>query len=345
MILFQEHELEAEVPDFEHGGFKPARLIHRVDSLFGHGARLIEGAKLTHGPVELGSAVERDGFCPFCIDTIGDATSPFPVEIARNGRIIVGNSWVVPNVIAYSTVSAVGIYDVSRHFLPLTEMTREIVYDALLAILQHGKAVRAQHPDLIYSSVNANYLPPSGSSLIHPHIQSSHDSVPLGSQAKLLTASREHFAAYGQPYFEELIALEDAQSQRMVAHMDPFVWLVPFAPSGFYEAWALAPSIGDLVELSDPDIYQLASGLALVLATYEEMGIQSFNFSLIGATPESKDYGASMLFRIVARAPMEPYYRSDVTYFERLCLETMIDYSPEEWAQTLRSNFGTTMTG
>lgn len=345
MILFQEQELEAEVPDFENGGFKSVRLVHRVDSLFGHGARLIEGAKLTHGSVELGSVVERDGFCPFCLDTIGDATAPFPEGISRTGRIIVGNSWVVPNVIAYSSVSAVGIYDVSRHFISFAEMTREIIYDALLAIHQHGRAVRAQRPELIYSSINANYLPPSGSSLIHPHIQSSHDSVPLGSQAKLLTASKNHFLTYGQPYFQELIALEDAQSQRVVAHMDPFVWLVPFAPSGFYEAWAIAPSIGDLVELSDPDIYQLASGIALVLATYAEMGIQSFNFSLIGATPESKEFGASLLFRIVARAPMEPYYRSDVTYFERLCLETMIDYSPEEWAQTLRGNFGTTMIG
>lgn len=345
MILFQERELQAEVPDFEHGGFRTAKLIHRVDPLFGHGARLIEGAKLTPGPVELGSAVERDGFCPFCADTIGDATAPFPEEIAKNGRIIVGNAWVVPNVIAYSSVSAVGVYDVSRHFLPLTAMTREVVYDVLLAIEQHAKAVRSQRPELIYSSVNANYLPPSGSSLIHPHIQSSHDSVPLGAQSRLLLASKEHFDTYGQPYFEELIALEDAQSQRMVAHMDPFVWLVPFAPSGFYEVWALAPGLGDLVDLSDPDVYQLASGLALVLATYEEIGIQSFNFSLIGATPDSGEFGASLLFRIVARAPMEPYYRSDVTYFERLCLETMIDYSPEEWAQTLRSNFGTTITG
>jgi len=345
MILFQEHELQAEVPDFEHGGFRPARLIHRVDPLFGHGTRLIEGAKLTPGPVELGSVVERSGFCPFCADTIGEATAPFSPEIARNGRIIVGNAWVVPNVIAYSSVSAVGVYDVSRHFLPLTAMTSAIVYDVLLAIAQHGKAVRQQRPELIYSSINANYLPPSGSSLIHPHIQSSHDSVPLGAQAKLLAASKEHLSTYGTPYFEELIALEDAQSQRIVAHMDPFVWLVPFAPSGFYEAWAIAPSIGDVVELSDPDIYQLATGLALVLSTYEQIGVQSFNFSLIGATPESKEFGAGLLLRIVARAPMDPYYRSDVTYFERLCLESMIDYSPEEWAQTLRSNFGTTMTG
>ncbi|MEX6428585.1 MAG: hypothetical protein ACYCWN_10680 [Ferrimicrobium sp.] len=345
MILFEEHELDAQVPDFEHGGFRPARLIHRVDPLFGHGTRLIEGAKLAPGGGELGTVVEREGFCPFCVDTISEATAPFPPEIARNGRVIVGNAWVVPNVIAYSSVSAVGIYDVNRHFLPLNSLTRELVYDVLLAIGQHGKAVRSQRPDLVYSSVNANYLPPSGSSLIHPHIQSSHDLVPLGSQARLLEASKTHLEAYDTPYFEELIALEDAQGQRMVAHMDPFVWLVPFAPTGFYEAWALAPGIGDLVELGDPDLYQLASGLALVLATYEQIGVQSFNFSLIGATPASREFGASLLFRIVARAPMSPYYRSDVTYFERLCLEAMIDYSPEEWAQQLRSNFGTTMSG
>jgi galactose-1-phosphate uridylyltransferase len=345
MILFQEHELEAEVPDFEHGGFRRARLLHRVDPLFGHGTRLIEGAKLQAGAGELGAVVERDGFCPFCADTIGDATAPFPEDIARQGRIIVGSAWVVPNVIAYSSVSAVGIYDVTRHFLPLSEMSSGIIYDVLLAVHQHARSVRGRRPELIYSSVNANYLPPSGSSLIHPHVQSSHDSVPLGAQARLLGSCRDHLAAYGQPYFDELIALEEVQGSRMVARMDPFVWLVPFAPSGFYEVWAIAPALSDLVEMNDPDIYQLASGLALVLATYEKIGVQSFNFSLMGATPEGRESGAAVVFSIVARAPVGPYYRSDVTYFERLCSESMIDYSPEEWAQTLRDNFGTTMVG
>jgi len=340
VILLEEHALDARVPDFENGGYKPARLLHRVDPLFGHGARIIEGAKLQPAAAPLGEIVERQGFCPFCADTIEEATAPFPPEIATNGRIIVNNSWVVPNVLAYSAVSAVGIYDITRHFVPIEEIDRELLHDVLLAVLRHGSAVRALRPELAWSSVNANYLYPSGSSLVHPHIQSSHDPVPLGSQARLVGRTSAHQEAYERNFFQELIDLEELQGDRFVARTEPFVWLVPFAPSGFYEVWAIAPELGDLPLLTEHDVYQLASGIAVVLESYVEVGLQSFNFSLLGAGPDWERLGGRLLFRMVARAPLTPYYRSDVTYFERLCLESMIDYEPEQWATTLRAHFG-----
>ena len=44
-------------------------------------------------------------------------------------------------------------------------------------MVRHARAVRRFDPTAVWSSVNANYLPPSGSSLVHPHLQSAHDAT------------------------------------------------------------------------------------------------------------------------------------------------------------------------
>ena len=78
-------------------------------------------------------------------------------------------------MLAYATHSAVGIYDSARHFIDLDELTSEVVADAISAMLEHARAVRRFDPAAVWGSVNANYLPPAGSSLVHPHLQSAHD--------------------------------------------------------------------------------------------------------------------------------------------------------------------------
>ena len=108
---------------------------------------------------------------------------PFPAELTAEGRIRVGQAVVVPNIMAYATHSAVGIYDPGRHFLDLDEMTPALVGDALTAMVRHAQAVRRFDPAAQWSSINANYLPPAGASLIHPHLRSAHDAHGLTGRA------------------------------------------------------------------------------------------------------------------------------------------------------------------
>ena len=53
---------------------------------------------------------------------------------------------MVPNIMAYATHSAVGIYDPGRHFLDLDELTPALVGDALTAMVRHAQAVRRMDP-------------------------------------------------------------------------------------------------------------------------------------------------------------------------------------------------------
>lgn len=340
LIEFQEIDLHATAPSIEkNGAFARVELHRRSDPLFGTSCRVISGTKLfREEDPELETLVRRSGFCPFCEDNVSSATFPFPEKVVEGGRIRRGDCWVVPNVLAYSTASAVGIYDVSRHFIPIKDFDENLLYNAFSAMLHHTRAVREADSSLSYSSINANYLPSSGSSLVHPHLQSSHDFVPLSVQSLLETASLRHLTRWGVPYLTELIEKEQ-NGPRWVAQRGKFSWLTPFSPSGFHEVWAVHTEIGDLTELEEADIRDFAQGLSRVMAGYSHAKLGAFNFSLLGGGSEWRENGSRLLFRMVSRSSVEPYYRSDVTYFEKLCNEALIDMTPEKWCEALRGHF------
>ena len=73
-----------------------------------------------------------------------------------------------------------------------------------------------------------------------------------------------------------------------------------------------------------------------VLATYHERFLTSFNYALYGGGPAPTDRYAVQL-RIVSRSNATPMYRSDVTYFERLHGEAMVDSPPEQVAEWMRA--------
>src|SRR5258708_37852471 len=108
---------------------------------------------------------------------------------------------------AYATHSAGGIYGPERHFLDLDELTPSLVGDALDAMVRHARAVRRLDPTAAWSSINANYLPPSGASLVHPHLQSAHDAHGLTGQRMLVERSRGWQERHGS-YWAALVAPE-----------------------------------------------------------------------------------------------------------------------------------------
>lgn len=339
-LAFEQRDLDAFVPDLNRGGeFHKVPLSYRVDPLLGHSARIITGTKLQ--PTErtdLTPLVTRTGFCPFCSDTVDSATFPFPEEVIPEGRLRQGSALVVPNIMAYSTYSAVGIYDTQRHFIDISEFNGTLLADAMGAMVTHCVKVRQFDKALEFSSINANYLPSSGSSLVHPHLQSSHDYVPLSYQRMVINACATYFMTRKRSYVSDLLDAERS-GPRFVGTTGRVQWLTPFAPSGFHEVWGVLPEMADIPELEPSDIRDLATGMAKVLQAFARANLTAFNFSLQGGGAKGRQGGFELYMRIISRAPVEPYYRSDITYFEKLGLEAMIDLSPEDWATTLRASF------
>src|SRR5580704_13765731 len=144
VIEFEEQDLEARVPDLSAGGaWTRVRLRWRRDPLTGASARILTGVKL-QPPTrpDLTELVAKPAFCPFDREHLETATVPFPAELTTEGRIRLGQAVVVPNIMAYATHSAVGIYDPGRHFIDLDEMSPALVGDALTAMVRHAQAAR-----------------------------------------------------------------------------------------------------------------------------------------------------------------------------------------------------------
>ncbi len=172
------------MPDLAAGGtWTRVRLRWRRDPLTGASARILTGVKLQPASrPDLRELAAKPAFCPFDTEHLETATVPFPAELTAEGRIRLGKAVVVPNIMAYATHSAVGIYDPGRHFLDLDDLTPSLVGDALAAMVRHARAVRRLDPAARWSSISGNHLPPAGASLVHPHLQSAHDAYGLTSQ-------------------------------------------------------------------------------------------------------------------------------------------------------------------
>ena len=339
-IDFEEQDLEASVPDPAAGGaWTRVRLRWRRDPLTGASARILTGVKLQPSTrPDLTELTAKPAFCPFDSEYLEKATVPFPAELTDEGRIRVGQAVVVPNIMAYATHSAVGIYDTERHFTDLDEMTPVLVGDALTAMVRHARAVRRFDPSALWSSINANYLPPSGSSLVHPHLQSAHDAHGLTGQRLLVERSRDWAERHGSSYWTALTE-QEAGGPRWVGRTGRVAWLTPFAPTGFGEVWGVVSDAGDVTELTDEDCQALGQGLSQVLAAYRAWNLASFNFGLIGGGPHAREDRQQVVLKVLSRSNPEPVYRSDATYFERIWGEALIDLSPEEVADSVRAQF------
>jgi galactose-1-phosphate uridylyltransferase len=338
-IEFEERDLEAVVPDVAAGGGWTQTLLRwRRDPLTGASARLLTGVKL-QPPTrpDLANLTAKPSFCPFDAEHLEAATFPFPAELTPEGRIRQGKAVVVPNLIAYATHTAVGIYDTQRHFLDLDELSPVLVGDALAAIVRHALAVRRLDPTAVWSSINANYLPPSGASLVHPHLQSAHDAHGLTAQRFLVERARA-WGGERDSYWARLVEQESG-GPRWVGNTGPVAWLTPFAPAGFHEVWGILDGRADVTELTEDDCLSFGDGLSRILGVYKSWNLASFNFAVIGGGPDGRRLGHRVLLKAVSRSNPEPMYRSDATYFERLYGEALIDRSPEEVAEGLRPTF------
>jgi UDPglucose--hexose-1-phosphate uridylyltransferase len=304
----------------------------RWDPLSGYAARLVKGRSALLAPPDFdleAFARETQATCPFCADRIDRATPKLPPEIDDAGRIRRGSALLFPNLLTYTQYSGVAVYSPQLHYLPLHDMTADLVSDNLSAHVQYIKAVMKADSHATWASINANHMLPSGSSLFHPHLQSSVDPLPSTMQQILAEVPGSRFREY--------LESEKKTGERYIGNTGSIAWLASFAPMGFNEIRALIPGVSAPSQLADDRVHELGKGIATILNLYSELGFQSFNMAIYGAPPSKGDYMLNL--RMVCRSNLKAAYRSDVTYFERLHWQAMVDTSPEELAEKARRRF------
>jgi UDPglucose--hexose-1-phosphate uridylyltransferase len=144
----------------------------RVDPLTGRTARICHFMELQMGKAgfrcpggrhrDLVSVLRRQG-------AGGDAL--LSAELIAEGRMQKADMVIFPNIAPYDSIGAVATFG-SRHYIPMTDFTPTQMAAAFGFAMDFFRRVAATgHPESVYHIVNWNYMPPAGSSLIHPHLQ------------------------------------------------------------------------------------------------------------------------------------------------------------------------------
>jgi galactose-1-phosphate uridylyltransferase len=309
----------------------PTEVEVRWDPLLGYSARLVRDAHfLPRSDFDLEAlgrqTAETCFFCPPRVETV---TPRFPTELAPEGRIRRGEALLFPNIQAYTQYSSVSIYSPTLHYLPLEQVTPPMVRDNLAAQVDFLGRVTRRDPRAAWTSINANHMLPSGSSLFHPHIQGSADPHP--------TTVQELLAGVPGERFQDYLETERSLGERHLGALGGVEWLASFAPFGFNELRAFVPGVVSPMQLSGEQVAALADGIARALNLYGELGYQCFNLAIYGAPPETEGYVLNA--RLVCRSNVQPLYRSDVAYFERMHWQAMVDTTPEELARLAGGRF------
>jgi len=253
----------------------------------------------------------NDG-CPFCRDAVMTVTPTF----ADGNRIIRGESVTFPNLFPFGEGHIVTV--LTREHSVMT-FSRQQVMDALLA------QIEALCRNDGYASINWNFLPSAGASLVHPHMQGLSDSHPSRIAEIYFRTSEQYRKKQGRNYWDVLREQERVSDRYLFG--DEILWSAHAVPVGEREVRGILP-ISALEEMENyADL--LARGVLEIISLYRELGTFAFNMSVF-FDKCGNDHGFRAFCSMISRINPNPSSTSDSAFMERLHLEPVIMTLPED---------------
>jgi galactose-1-phosphate uridylyltransferase len=312
----------------------------RSDPLTGRTARICHFMKLQWPKPDFQAMIEgTDKTCPFCPERVLEVTPSFPPELLPEGRLSSDDMLLFPNIAPYDSLGAVATMT-ARHYLPMTEFTADRIAAAFgLAMTFFRRVDAIGHPESVYHLINWNYMPPSGSSLIHSHLQVFSTSSAPNLMRQELEASRSYMDRNGSNYWEDLVAHETREGSRLLGKIGRVSWFSHYAPLGVAgDVLAVVDGVRSTLELTEDDLSDIADGLTRAMAAYDPMGIYSFNMNFYTGRSTDDSHRFHLLF-----SPRTFFNQAlgtpDIGALRNLFNETLCMAYPEEIADMLRPHF------
>lgn len=281
-------------------------------------------------------SLQRD--CPFCPEAIDKLTPRFPKELFPEGRIRVGDSVAFPNAMPYRTYSAITVIN-NQHFVSLSEFTEDTLISGFLASQIYLKRVAEYDPEAKYCLIIWNYMPPSASSQLHPHLQLFAGYFPLTHHKRLLEASQSYYIQNKTNYWADLVAEEKRLGERYLATIGDTVWLTSFVPrSWLLDVLVVFRKKESALTLSQADIESFCHGLKKVFAYMNDQNFSSFNLCLYSGILGENYFWTQA--RLIHRLSIPPLDTSDCGSLKLLVDVTTGMRYPERVCQELKSYFG-----
>lgn len=289
-------------------------------------------------PLEDYSKPEKKGFCPFCLENREKSTPKFKKDIIPDGRLIRGESVLIPNLFPYDIYSAVVIMT-DEHVCPVDGFTEKRLFDAFYVGIDFLKRIKNIEPHLPYHIMSWNYMPPSGGGLVHPHQQYFASQFPGNQFIDEYRASKEFYEKYHKNFWDELIKEEERLNERVIGKTNNSIWLASFVSLGIIgEIMCIFPEIYSIDGFDSSAVQDLTSGLLRVFNYYKEEGIHSFNATIFFGEENQRFFPCH--FRIIPRTFLNMRdYAPDLNFFQSLLMEPVSVILPEELCKRVKAFF------
>lgn len=345
MIRFESFRQVAEFHSpLEGGALVRQEIEFRKDPLLGHVSvfnEAIRGKKnLLFPDTDFQYIAERAestrGTCFLCNKRWEDVTPRYSERLLPGGRLIKNDCVLFPNlfpVAPYHAVVMVG----SEHYRSLEEFPQELLHDAIEISISFAIATWKNSKDCPFFTINANYLPPAGASLIHPHLQVVGSGIPSSHHEHLINATRAFYNTNGVSFWHAIVEEEKKQRDRYVmCGADTAHVMTAYSPMGTNEVQIVWPNRKTFLEWTEDDIRGFAIVLSYVLKAYHVIGFSTFNFACYSGSFDGPTEADGCLARIITRQNMVPHHRTDDYYLQKLLGNEIAFYSPEELAGIIR---------
>ena len=258
--------------------------------------------------------------CPFCPEQVLTVTPTF----SDNSRIIRGESVTFPNLFPFAQWHTVTVITKAH---TVRKFSHRQIADALSAQIETLQRFDG------YPSINWNFLPSAGASLIHPHMQALSDKRPSAIAERYLNTSKRYRNNHGESYWDA-IRRQECGSERYLFG-DEILWHAHAVPVGEKEVRGILPvsGIGDLERYVD----QLSEDLLRVISLYKKLGTHAFNMSLF-LDKAGENHGFCAFCSFISRINPNPQSTSDSAFMERLHQEPVILTLPEDLGKYLRKD-------
>ncbi|MEO7030802.1 MAG: hypothetical protein ABI351_01805, partial [Herbaspirillum sp.] len=194
--------------------FAPARIESeiRFDPLTGDSARICHFTGLVPQMPEMETlAASTQHICPFCSPQVAQVTPRFSPDFVANfdnagshvvdGHLRRGEASLFPNLFPYDDISAIAVMS-AAHYLPSDALPIAVVADSVKLARDFFMHCAQHVPDSAqqYGLLTWNYLPASGGSQIHPHMQVALSAHPGNRLTRELAAERAYQDQHGSCY-------------------------------------------------------------------------------------------------------------------------------------------------
>jgi len=193
-----------------------------------------------------------------------------------------------------------------------------------------------------YPTFNFNFLPPSASSIVHPHIQITQDIKLTKMCDEFITKSENYYKENSSNYWLDLIASEKMIKERFISENDFMAWFATFSPFGKNELTGVVKiEKTDITQFSDEEMELLGLEITKALsALYNGRSARSVNMAIfLGPVQENYSEFYRIHVKIVTRPLLAPNYTADIGFMELLHNEPIAEATPEDIAKSVRDFF------